>query len=164
VGKKTNLEVGWEEERKINNIERAIIHLLQERGLYNRQLVPPAVKLSMPNYNNILSRVYGSVTNNNGFWSGCLDLLTLLNHIQLPKLNNQSSAEPFVAVQHALQCCANLMVAHVVARHLLSPLLHLWMLIITYPCCHLPISSRFYLYLPTAARRSTGRLIWEGRE
>jgi hypothetical protein len=54
----------------------------------------------------ILSRVYGSVTNNNGLWIGWLDLLTpsftiSLNHNQLI-IHSQSSAEPFFLVSRGL--------------------------------------------------------------
>jgi hypothetical protein len=40
-----------------------------------------------------MSGVYGSVTNNNGFWTGWLDLLT--PSCAIARNHNQSSAEPF---------------------------------------------------------------------
>jgi hypothetical protein len=45
------------------------------------------------NFTSILSRVYGSVTNNNGLWIGWLDLLTA--SFTITRNHNQSSAEPF---------------------------------------------------------------------
>jgi hypothetical protein len=39
----------------------------------------------------ILSRVWGSGTNNNGFWIGCLDLLALLLQLHLIKIAYNSS-------------------------------------------------------------------------
>jgi hypothetical protein len=48
---------------------------------------------------NILSRVYGSVINNNGFWIGLLDLLTpfltiIRNHNQLHELTIKLQPKP----------------------------------------------------------------------
>jgi hypothetical protein len=60
----------------------------------------------------ILSRVYGSVTNNNGFWIGWLDLLTpsctvSLNHSQLHEFTIHLQPNPsYLTAEDSLHSCS----------------------------------------------------------
>jgi hypothetical protein len=54
-------------------------------------------------WNKIVSRIWGSVTDNNGFWNGWLDLLAHLIQLQsVMTALNQSSTEPFFLDRRSL--------------------------------------------------------------
>jgi hypothetical protein len=70
------------------------------QGVHSRTLKAPfsIAYISSPTDLLLLSWVYGSVTNNNGFWIGWFDLLTpsfivILNHNQFTVTHNTSSAQ-----------------------------------------------------------------------
>jgi hypothetical protein len=61
----------------------------------------------------ILSRVWGSVTNNNGFWIGFINtsLTITFNHNQFITAHNKSSAKPLTAedLLHSHSCSTTLL-------------------------------------------------------